>query len=71
MAQAPNKLFSRAEIRSILSELSSARAMMLVEHRDAYRHDDSHVEATCKICHIWQGHVEGLLEAIRHFGGRS
>lgn len=69
MAQAPNKLYNRAEIRNILTELSNDWARMVVEHRDAYRHDASHVEMQCKTCIEWHGRVEGLRSAVVHFGG--
>jgi hypothetical protein len=71
MPQAPNKLFSRGEIRCILRDLANDRARMIVVHRDSFRNDEAHVEATCKTCHEWRGHVEGLEWAIKHFGGRS
>lgn len=70
MAQAPNKLFSRGEIRNILTELSNDCAMLLVTHRDSFSGDSTHNRETCRVCLEWKGRVEGLRSAVRHFGGR-
>jgi hypothetical protein len=70
MPHAPNKLLSRAEVRNILRSLAKECSRMQVVHRDAFRHDPSHDEKTCRFCSNWQGEIDGLERAISHFGGR-
>ena len=69
MPKAPNKLYSRHEIRQILRELRNDTSRLQVQHRDSYRKDPNHDESTCKFCLQWTGRVDALGSAIRYFGG--
>lgn len=71
MPKAPNKLFSRGEIRIILRELRNETARFAMVHRDANRNNASHVERTCEICIRQEGAIQAFDGAYVHFGGRN
>ena len=70
MSQAPNKLYSRGEIRNELRQLANDWGRLLMMHRDAFRKNPSHDETVCHFCDHWKSAIEALERAIRHFGGR-
>lgn len=70
MAQAKNKLYSRAEIRNEITDLRNDAARIAMSHRDAFRSDANHDEIKCVVCLNWGAKIEAYERAIRHFGGR-
>lgn len=70
MSQAPNKMYSRAEVRAELMELRNNTSRIAMHHRDAFRKDPNHDETKCKMCDDWASRISAYEIAIRHFGGR-
>lgn len=69
MPKAPNKLYSRAQVRTELRKIAEDIAATLIKHRAECAEDISHKAANCEVCSGWRREICGVGLAIRHFGG--
>ena len=71
MYQAPNKLFSRGEIRGILRDRSNLIAWRFRAHAARDHHPVNVGVLSCKVCTDYAGQMNSLEDMIRYFGGRK
>ena len=70
MPQAPNRLFSRAEIRWIIRERANELSMAFRSHGDLAHNPAITNFSACALCSNFRGELNALEDMYRHFGGR-
>lgn len=72
MAQVPNKLFSRAQIRTIMTERYNQARTTLSSHIDRSHHPATRELAVknCAVCAEYYGQMTAFNDLYREFGGR-
>lgn len=70
MAQAPNKLFSRAEIRKLLRQRFNVIGDRFRDHADKSHHPVTRGILPCKVCVDYAGQMNAIEDLVRIFGGR-
>lgn len=65
----PDRPRGNAEVRKELRQIQLVMEMQRCYHADRWAEDDGHPEP-CKRCERMKAEQIGILNAIRHFGGK-